>query len=680
MKFKHIIYSIFSIVCTLTVLTGCSDEVVVPDESTKPGNNGDGDYTLDVVVTLDNMGGRSTSPSDLTEIENYIDVEKLRVLFFTCVDKDPNVAGDYNHDYFLFETKNHFVKKIDTTNGDNRWLITIPMYTHGNNADSFNWDWDFIRDCLTSRPFKIAILANRPDYDYVDEFSGNDGGALIPAGYMDNRGPYWGTADAYDGVASNKSKWKDVFDLQHCQFDINYVNKSTSKGFYDFIMGDWGYEDGRSWSSAYSSSGLGANNVQPKMGATVSWLDWEYKVRDDNGNVITDTYSNSSGIHITEQANEKGFKNTSGAFAKRFRLPSYDYPIPMYGIQVFDAIEPEKWIKGTPFYLSSGIPGDYNADGYTKKSISLLRSAVKMELYIPKSAGELQMVSMCYSNVYSRCDPMDTWTPTNELWAKGHNADGTSNGNCEIESILKYGSLCSGNSDDRTESKSEYQELLSWFYGIWKEKGWTFNGYSGTFADGSGDTPYPQIFNSAIQRNQLVICDSNTLVEEDDMFYHYIIYCGERNVMDPSSLGVMHRNGAGSSMLQYWLIQISNQVYGIPITNYGNTSNPVHDVVPIPNNQGKNVYTTRDGLTYMANHQNPNSNDAPKTINDHYQQEVMRSPKDVDIIPWPLIRNHVYTVTLSSKSENNGSASGRGANKGPVQFTVKCEDNHSEHI
>ena len=706
MKKLSILYGYLLIVCSL-FFSACKDNAIeFPDDSLKGDSNIEGEYALQFILTLDNMGGGIATRADnpMAEIENYVDLEKVRILFFTCVkhgssddidECDKKVSEDVGHDYFLFEPKNHWVKKIDPDNNHknpNRWLVSIPMYTHGNNSGDFNWDWDFIRERLTTAPFKIAILANRPEYDYVDEFSGNQGQALIPAGWMENKGPYWTSENVYspENLENNSKEIKDVFDLHHCQFDINYINKSTDSknlyyGFYSFVMSDWGYEDGKTWNNIYTNGQLDIDGTgigyRPKMGATASWVDWEYK------------------------GNEKGFLNTSNSEAKRFRLPSLDYPIPMYGIQRFDPIqysdgkphEDELWLKGSPFYLSPGIPGQepLEDDGvpiYDQKTISLLRSVVKMELFIPKTYTP-QMVGVCYSNIYSRCDPMDVWTPTDKLWDDVHiNSNGsyTGGGKCELESIMKYGSICTTDGINPPLGVEAYQEALSWYYGVWKEKAWSFNDFGKekvVAEDTETGMKYPRIFNSTIQRNQLVICDSNSeFSNENDPYWHYIIYCGEKNIMDPSSLYQLHGRGAGNSMFQYWLVQLNNQVYGVTATDYGNTSNPVHDVKAIPTGHGKNGHTTSTNLSYMSNHQAESTavGNSPTSdytsMQDYYQQQITDNPKNQSYLPWPLIRNHVYRITLS-KTGSGGSASGRSTDDSEAaSFKISCEDFHSSSI
>ncbi|MCH5232010.1 MAG: hypothetical protein J1E78_00120 [Muribaculaceae bacterium] len=728
MKRLNLLYKyIFFVIVTFLASSCVDDNIKLPETSQSDTvGDGSGDYCLQFVFNLDNMGGAATRASNpMQDIENYVDLEKVRILFFSCEGKYND--DDYEHDFFLFEPKNHWVKKLDADESNpNRWLVSVPMYTHGNNAEGYSWDWDFIRQRLTSAPFKIAILANRPEYDYVDRFAGNaDQSLAIDAGWMPNKGPLWGSDDAlsqeklndFENVKNNPEALKnalaavkDVFDLHHCQTDINYINKSTNVGYYSFVMGDWNRDkDGNavSWATAYNNVSINTvlANEGPKMGATASWVDWDYYKLDDNGNKISITYTSNGEQVISYCQNDGAFINSSRAYAKRFRNPSYDYPIPMYGIQLFDPIKydnsnEELWQKGSPFYLSEGIPGQEPIVAYNQKSISILRSVVKMELIIPKSVigdnfDNLTMVGVAYSNIYSRCEPMDVWTPTDKIWADMHeksNGSYIGGDKCEIENILNYGSICTTSGSAHSSNElTDYQYTMSWFYGAWKEKGWDFNGFTDIAPESTGKE-YPQIFNTTIQRNQLVICDDNVLFDDyGDDNLHYIIYCGEKNSMDPSNLNSLHATGSANAVFQYWILQIGDNSYAVPITDYGNSANAALKLTPLSWNDGKegatssysDLYINRDGKKYLPRHAHQRTADGKtetcKTAHDYLQEQITNSPTDQTHLPWPLIRNHVYRITLSKKSDNNGSAQGRSrSEEKALEITATCQDFHSK--
>ena len=579
-------------------LTACIDDITSDDCSSEPieGVFKDG-YSLNVVVTLDNMGGTTRAvgpiyqetPEKLKQWEDYIDPEKFRVLFFNHEDK------------LLFESKSRWVKRFEN---ENRWLVSVPVFTYGNDVydDDGEWPWEDIRNALTTNKFKIAILANRPEMQWYNGFDRT--GLSTEKQWIDNTGPHWTPSDYL---------LKKVFDLHHCQYDAIYHGKSyrttsgyeADWGFYDFITEGYNnYEGGNSYI-----------NRRPQMGALSSWVEWTF----------TDKHGFGSQPAI---------------------LPSQRNPIPMYGIQEFNAIS--GWQKGTPFNLSKDIPDDHISNGYenNKKSISLLRSVVRLELLIPKTYSKPKAVTLIYSNIYARCEPMDVWTPTDELWNKQHN---NNNEGCEISSILNYGPV-SRITDSNPSKKKDYQKRMSWFYGAWKEDGkWNFEGTR--TADGENtfnintdfepikdNHPYPRIFNTCIQRLTSIVCDDNGDVTDEygDNYYHYVVYLGERNINDPSDLSKLGDNGSGKPVVMYWAFNIGDKMYGLPITDYSVPNNPAFDINPI---------------------EDPNTNDSFKKIadvNDKYMDAITRlTGNDADLLPWPLIRNHVYRLTLSAKDNSN---------------------------
>lgn len=547
--------------------------------------------SLNFTVTLDNMGGSALLGNNpMQEIENYIDPEKFRVLFF---DED---------EYFLFESMSRWVKKLGSTDDYTNWFVSVPFYSSGNDTGDYDWDWDYIRQKLTSGSFKIAILANRPAVEYLPNMDNVPG--INPVNYFNNGGPYW-TKD--DG---GKNRKKRIIDLHHCQWDPIYTSKGlrysggtaesniTSEGYYDFIAGI----DPK------------ATRYQDKimMGATSSW------------------------------ATFNAADNIKDGYDKRFaRMPSKEYPIPMYGIQEFDKIE--NWIEGTPFNLSDVTQG--SLEGYEHKSISLLRSVVRIELLVPKVAGtktikQPQYVGLKYTNVYARCEPMDVWTPTDKIWEKDHD-------DCEEKYIMNYGLMTKkgdyfGEKGSNNDSWKQFRERLSWFYGVWKEPyrdgtpRWTFGNYgiNNVVKENPGVTTYPRVYNPCTQRNGTVrISDKASLNENVALFshpsyYHYIVYVGERNMNDPSDLFNMSGKGkstdvdpaGGKVPTISWIVEINGTVYSIPIA--------------------KNGYKYIGSDTYSA------STMPSDRLNDKFSNQIYNNPTVSADYPWPLIRNHVYRMTL----------------------------------
>lgn len=583
---KYLKYTLFLFVASLAGLTSCTDELISM-ESDVPVSALDeyaDEYTLNLAVTLDAMGAESRADNPMYEIENYIDPEKIRVLFFDHEDK------------FLFESKSRRVKKLGSASDYSEWLVSVPFYSSGNDVE-YNWDWDAIRESLTSNKFKIAILANRPLVECYPDLTkvGNS------AKNFDNSGPHWTRDDMGK---------KRVFDLHHSQWDPIYTDKGkrvngTIEGYYEFIMGVNPNE------SSYDKKLM--------MSSTSCWV--------DHGPTLTDD----------------GVKDE---FDRRYWImPSQDYPIPMYGIQEFEAVS--NWQKGMPFNLS-----DLTKDGkndYDYKAISLLRSVVKLELLIPTSYGKPTYIGHKYPNIYARCEPMDVWTPTDKIWKDDHDND------CEWKNIFKYGAFSrKGDPQGTTQATTAtnpsdndsfiaYRKRISWLYGAWLDKyddgtpRWSFGTYgtANVGVDNVDNLPYPRIYNPVVQRNQAVRCGAASDLSShfSDGYYHFVVYTGERNVNDPSDLFTMgttsaQNGGNGKAPTISWVFNTGNSkttYYNLPIgpscMNY--YSSDTFSTGTEPNNN----------LTY------------------EYHKKVWASPKDQSVLPWPLVRNHVYRITVTKATK-----------------------------
>lgn len=649
---KSIKYRILSLLLAFGAAVSCVHDPVDPDF----GGGSDDDavlaeiqsgYSLSLQVTLDKMGGAAATKADLTipeleELEDYIDPEKFRVLFF-----------DHN-EKFLFESKSRWVKILDERSGHTSWFVSIPLFSYGNDM-GYGWDWEYIREALTKNSFKIAILANRPNQEWCPDFKNAAG---IDAHWFDNSGPHWtGDNAAY---SKNTANIKSLFDIHHCQYDPVYTGKSWVsnknrddgiEGFYEFVMG-------------YDANAPDKERLT--MGATSSWVDW----------------------------------TSTGFDSKRCPIPpSYDHPIPMYGVQEFAPIPKEMWTHGTPFNLSS-LAGQEDSEGYTQKSISLLRSVVKLELIIPRSlvTNGLEYVSIWYPNIYSRCEPMDIWTPTEDLW-KTHGSFQSWNAgqNCEWVSIMNYGPIARAgdptkdpNSDPEEPTNSDtikkYKERISWLYGAWRSR-WNFVAEthptsSFTFAEEDpSTTPYPHIFNPCIQRNTNIVCDKRTDFS-DSQNYHYIVYLGERNINDPSSLDNMGNEASGQTTIMCWSVFMNGKVYNIPITDYAVAGNPALSLLPGTPEQTdlQNGKPTKIITNYNFNGNGGGKNDwktygYTQWIHNGYQttdyqpgSNSNKVPITTEQLPWPLLRNHVYRLTLAAGTRADGG------------FAISTEDMHSETI
>ena len=585
MKYNNIKYSVLALLLILGAMTSCIDDDILlceKDDNETPFTDG---YAINLAVTIDKMGGtRAATVPQLEEIENYIDPEKFRVLFFDADDK------------FLFESKSRWIKQLTPVGaGNSQWLVSVPIYTYGNDEE-YNWDWEAIREALTGASFKIAILTNRPGEEWCPQFKDTN----IDATWFDNTGPHWRAEHTSWYTKKNGGTPKDVFDLHHSQYDPIYTGKSWSaenpkpnEGYYEFVMDK--------------------KDDKLQMSSTSSWVDWG---TDDN---VKDP--------------DFGYRY--------FIQPSMEHPIPMYGIQVFDKIT--NWVKGTPFNLSN-LTGKTPEDGsYNFNSISLLRSVVRLDLVVPKSVDdsyELKYVLMGYPNIYARCEPMDVWTPTDILWegedhtGKGHTE---SPGACEWYDIINYGPVARIN-DSSSSTLDDYRKRISWFYGAWLDKEqWTFGNFGRENVQnainlyGKG-LASPRIFNSCIQRNNVVHCGRTDV--SDNEFYRYVVYTGERNVNDPSNLSKLGVNASGAATIIYWGLCFYDKVtktyrfYKVPLTDFSSATNI-------------------DQIIYSESV--PNTKSAPTTGMQYYEN-LVQDPDDTTPKPWPLMRNHVYRTYIQPSS------------------------------
>lgn len=569
-KFQKYIGLAMLLLGVLFVSFSCvSDNSLGVEEPTEDGGFGDDVYVLNFAVTLDNLGYSSTraitdsDPARITKYENYINLERFRILFFDSNGK------------FLFESKNRWVKQIDIKGGYSGWYVSVPFGPFGDDSygEGKEYDWELIRDKLTSASFKVAILANRPAHlRYPGNFA--DSELELPNGVFDNDGPYWGP---------EHTGQKDIFELHHYQYDIIYADKglhsTPNAAYYDFVMGD-------------------IKTDRPTMGSAINWVSFD---NDDTDKVML----------------------TSSVAMRHIKMPSEEHPIPMYGIQQFDPIPKDVWKKGSPFDLSNLQTDIHKIDvaEYNAKSVSLLRSCVRLDLVIPKTVkggAKPKHISLWYSNIYSRTEPMDTWTPTDEIWKKDHDKE------CEWIRIRDYGLMSSTNGSDIT--KDAYQNKLKWFYGAWLDRGWKFERLDGktSVPTKTNGLEYPRIFNACIQRNKVITCERGYVEGYNDNNHHYVVYTGERNMNDPNTLPDLTKN----PYIACFVISWDNQkYYCIPLLNYGaNTS----------------------FKAFGPHTDNVASGNWPSAMTTFMNDLIKETNKNN--FPYPLLRNHIYRFTLTGTS------------------------------
>ena len=639
-----------------------SDEVDLSDvpEEIKEG------FSVTFQISLDPLGGENLgltrddsddiSNAALRARENFVDLEKLRLLFFVCLDTT-DTSG--KSDIFLFESKSRWVSVLQEEVTYAKWQVTCPIFTYGNN-EAYDWDW--IQEVLKTQPFKIAVLANRPDKIRYSDFDTNkDAQAQDPGLFQDgefsfdNKGPLWGLEESEKAkldyeYASQKGfkefaqdynfKGTSVTGLHHCQWDPVYAFKNSKakdgNDYYKFILQD----------PDPTAAGI-VNKNKNWMGAVSYWTKWKKKSESPGYD-----YNTEEGTGYYGQ-----WKSDNSSFTKYnwYYWPGADINqgIPMYGIQKFNPLE--NWVKGTPFNISDKQTGE---DGtYVRKVIYLLRSLARVDLIVPKSLGKVnpKMTKIQYSNVFGRCEPMDVATPTEEIWANEHRDNGNVKTRCEWWNIYNYGPIIDKNYGAST-NKAAFLNRMAWFYGVWNEWGWNFNGelsHNDTrFTAEAKGMPSPRIFNPCVQRNEFAYLDDVCI--EDDHQYHFVIYTGERNINDPSKFTNM--NGLNAE-LAFFVLNLNDRDYIIPLTDYG--TNTILK---------KTEYTSSDNRKASWNYRAGGNSNI-----DALYKECMALSKEPTDWNWPLMRNHWYTFRITAVGSNKD-------NSGLDELVISSEDRSTDWI
>ena len=566
----------------LALLSSCTEEDLLLKEPPVDTPEVPEDvYSINFVVTVDNMGSKSpydrnADPVEVTKWENYINPERFRVLFFDSDDK------------FLFESKNRWVKQIDANDSFSSWYVSVPMGAFGNDSygEGREYDWDAIHTALTSGPFKIAILANRPAQLLYPGFV--DSELSLTDGVFDNDGPYWGP---------DQQGKHTLFELQHFQYDIIYTDKGehgtkTNSSYYDFVMSK-------------------VDTDRPEMGAAINWVSF------DNGDTDKELLSGTN-------------------YMRNIKMPSKDHPIPMYGVQVFDPIPEKAWKKGTAFDISN-LPSEAYPDdiaGYNTNTISLLRCCVRLDLKIPKSVmggAQPTFVTLWYSNIYSRTEPMDNWTPTNLIW--NQNGMPHSDANCEYSRLQQYGPMVTNSSPGNGTTKALYQQRLKWFYGAWLDQKWPFLDKNGNkVTPEKNGIEYPRIYNAVIQRNKVIRLNNGDMTNyypDRNQYWHYVVYTGERAPNDVNSLPNMPSNPYVTCFVISWDMK---KFYCIPLVDYSNADSFLSTVFGPVTDAWYNASPSKDYNTYI------NTN-VPKSTGKQ--------------VPYYLLRNHIYKFTLKGTKSSD---------------------------
>lgn len=616
----------------LTGLSSCKDDDLILSSDAEDEQLFDDGPSISFSITLDDMGGVGASnglmpslgPKTVRYYENYIDPQNCRILFFDSNDK------------FIFESKSRYVKKRSSTSGEySEWTVTVPFYDYGNDRDE-NWPWTQIKNKLLNEQFKIAILANHPEREYNMGIVGRgynaDGSTnsanyetdeVVPNTWFRNDGPNWDRTNSVCGGTNVK----DVFDLHHCQTDMIYKGKNHDQ-YHPYNTYSETTVNGKKTGTAT------ANHSHENIGfydKICTYRTADETATGSDGNCQTGP--SVSWVHFDNDDNSKDPK-----YDLRYsKMPSEQYPIPMYGIQRFQPIPADKWIDGSTYRLEG-------------KAISLLRSCVKLELLIPVEF-DVEQAALVYSNIYSRCEPLNVWDPTDEVWERNH-ADASK---CEWKRVWDYGVMTENGSygTDRYRSRDDYWKKIGWIYANWRKssKGWHY-GFGNTtqgyqkgkeWVEGllSGKPEPPEIFNPCIQRNNFVMINlANSMFSDIDRYHHIIVYTGERSPNDPTNLANIGSTSAGDPTLFWWQIWVkkkgssTGQLISLPVCDYDNCD-------------GTKAFASENYTSLAAPSRTLGTNDGTA-----YMQRVQKKDAATPL-PLPFLRNHVYRITLTGKTSSS---------------------------
>lgn len=234
------------LLCSVTFMWSCSDDIRINDVGTVPGEEEyvDG-FSLGFNIELPAQPGSRAYDvfSSFEDYENYIDTKDMfRVIFFS-------ESGD-----FMFGAIDRTVTPL-STNVDRssfNWYVRIPV-NYIVDRDGNAYDVNLIREYLRTHAFKIAVLANWPNKDVVITSDGDDDDDNSRSSR--SRGfsvvqpkdePLWGYKNSifYNGADADL---KNINDLHHLVHDINYadntrLDRPTNLEVYDFVMKKSGSE------------------------------------------------------------------------------------------------------------------------------------------------------------------------------------------------------------------------------------------------------------------------------------------------------------------------------------------------------------------------------------------------------------------------------------------------------
>lgn len=503
----------------------------------------------------------------------------------------------------------------------------------------------------------IGLTITTPNLSWEDHSAGNPLNIAIPSSFGGNLYPYIhfkANADGYLRVnyeAKGGAKLFAHIGQNYTAQTNNQYQRDNKKNRFECTVGD----DGQ----------FGDIPFEPKDVYIYMVVDPNYIPPEPEEGMEPQVVEPSVTIYGIEYIESRHLYDVD----RRGILPSKDYPIPMYGIQDFDAIG-EYWEPGVLFNLSQF--NNAQKEGYSYRNISLLRSLSRVEVKLLKSAfpKKPSHVFLRSTNRSARITPVDFFTPTDIIW-NGFNPSNISDikrlqnyiaaGNLneqhiientpgikgEIENIMQYGPIYIGSNNNQGQSDKqmmeEYRKTTAWPFGIWeKQWGWDWNRgttleYFDTYQVGqtrahTGQTvpEYPRILHTRISRSDYV----RMTEVEDPNYYHYIIYIPEKNITDADNPG----NIADRPKIAHIEIRFNG---GMP--DKGNDEDNLVD--NFDDNGAYRLYFTEGGRANLGSF-----NFTGRDSWDAYEYDW-----DIAKQHWPIMRNHEYIFTVTGSPTNYGN-------------------------
>lgn len=319
----------------------------------------------------------------------------------------------------------------------------------------------------------------------------------------------------------------------------------------------------------------------------------------------------------------------SNRLGKKLGTREDEVLIPMYGIQKFDPIG-DNWKEGSVFGLSN-----FNkiTPNYTTKTIALLRSVAKVELKLPMITGTTtnnnnnnapyHHVFLRVLNRYSRSEPVDVSTPTDEIW-KDHIANDDHSKECEWFTLRKF----AVNNGLFYKNSNDYRSMLAWYYGNWG----SFEGINKADAQES-----PHIMNPMIVRSDYAYFIHTG---DDGMYSRYVLYVPEKFIDDPNSIS-QQKNSEGKyedRVYQNENPKVCHIEFRGKNDSYINLDDNNHYRIYFI----EGGYNTEKNKKFIPNFNSTTNGSTNQTWENMYEQQEENLKKH-----WPILRNHVYSFTVT---------------------------------